>query len=372
LKILQLVPSLDTGGAERSAIEIAEALTRAGHANWIAAKPGAWSDWAASSGAVLLPIACGAKSWRFVGAFFQLRRAITQIRPDIVHTRSRLPSWLYWCVQKSLPRLKRPRWVTTLHGLHSVSRYSAIQHAGELAITVSETAKSFVRLHYGESAAARLHVIARGADTTKFYPAQNTRYWKEAFYREFPQAIGKRILLLAGRGTRLKGHAQAIHLAAQLCAQTESANVVLFLAGVIESKRSAYLDELRQLSAELGVQDQVVFARSRNDLPALYAECAAVLQLSIRPESFGRTVAEALSCGAPVLGYAHGGVGEQLQQCFPEGACPLGDQDALLERAQAILRGEGQIVHAAIPNLAAMQQATLLAYEQLLAGNAKK
>jgi glycosyltransferase involved in cell wall biosynthesis len=367
LKILQLVPRLDTGGAERSAIEIAEALTRAGHPNWIAAKPGAWSDWAASSGAVLLPIACGAKSLSLIGAFFQLRRAITQIRPDIVHTRSRLPSWLFWCVQKSLPRLKRPRWVTTLHGLHSVSRYSAIQHAGELAITVSETAKSFVRLHYGETASTRLRVIARGADTSKFYPAQNTHYWKETFYREFPQAKGKRILLLAGRGTRLKGHTQAIHLTAQLCAQAESANVLLFLAGVIESKRSAYVDELRQLSAELGVQNQVIFARSRSDLPALYAESALVLQLSTRPESFGRTVAEALSCGAAVLGYAHGGVGEQLQQCFPTGASPLGDQDALIARAQAILRGEGHILHEAIPRLEAMQNATLLAYQELLA-----
>ena len=58
-----------------------------------------------------------------------------------------------------------------------------------------------------------------------------------------------------------------------------------------------------------------------------------VLQLSRKPEAFGRTVLEALSLCRPVLGYAHGGVGELLAELYPEGRSPPGDLTRLTERA---------------------------------------
>ena len=44
-----------------------------------------------------------------------------------------------------------------------------------------------------------------------------------------------------------------------------------------------------------------------------------MLQLSRKPEAFGRTVVEALSVGRPVLGWAHGGVGELLRAAAAAG-----------------------------------------------------
>ena len=63
-----------------------------------------------------------------------------------------------------------------------------------------------------------------------------------------------------------------------------------------------------------------------------------VLQLSNKPESFGRTVIEALSLCRPVLGYDHGGVGELLAELYPAGRVPAGDRDRLVERAAELLR----------------------------------
>ena len=60
-----------------------------------------------------------------------------------------------------------------------------------------------------------------------------------------------------------------------------------------------------------------------------------VLSLSSHPESFGRTVAEALSMGVPVIGYNHGGVGELLAGSFPEGRVAAGDEEALLSKVKA-------------------------------------
>jgi glycosyltransferase involved in cell wall biosynthesis len=363
--VLQIVPKLDPGGAERSAIEIAQALVQAGHHAVIVAAPGRWSEWARRVGAELIPMPIGRKHPLALIHIWRLRQLFLTRRIDIVHSRSRLPSWLTWLALKLTPIAYRPRWVTTVHGLHSVGRYSAIQHAGELAIAVSATTRAHVLANYRNMTPEKLLVIPRGADTTMFYPGQNTAAWSLQFSSDFPNARGRKLLLLAGRGTRLKGHEQALELLAELRRQGQ--DVVLFFAGVVETQRLSYVDTLKQKCERLQLSAHVIFSAARDDLPALYAHAALVLQLSNRPESFGRTVAEALLCGAKVLGLDHGGVGEQLRTAFPLGLVPPQDQAALLARALALLESDVQAELSQVPTLVQMQEATLQAYGKLLA-----
>ena len=70
----------------------------------------------------------------------------------------------------------------------------------------------------------------------------------------------------------------------------------------------------------------------RTDVREIMAVSAAVLSVSQQPEAFGRTVNEALSLGVPVAGYAHGGVGEQLESRFPQGSIAPLDQAAMVAR----------------------------------------
>jgi glycosyltransferase involved in cell wall biosynthesis len=93
-----------------------------------------------------------------------------------------------------------------------------------------------------------------------------------------------------------------------------------------------------------------------------------VLQLSTQPEAFGRTAAEALSLGRPVLGFDHGGVGEILARNFAQGLVAPGDEAALLSSAQRLLskaadvpRYDGAALHQA-------QSALLAVYQQLRRG----
>ena len=69
----------------------------------------------------------------------------------------------------------------------------------------------------------------------------------------------------------------------------------------------------------------------------MYASSSIVYSLSSTPESFGRTVAEALSIGTPVIGWNHGGVAEILAAQFPNGAVAFGNVDELFARTSAIL-----------------------------------
>jgi glycosyltransferase involved in cell wall biosynthesis len=125
---------------------------------------------------------------------------------------------------------------------------------------------------------------------------------------------------------------------------------------------------LRALIAERGLQQHVALTPPRPDVRDVYAVSALVLQLSTKPESFGRTVVEALSLCRPVLGYAHGGVGELLAELYPAGRVPLEDRERLVERAAELLRVAPPIGPLQNYRLADMQQATLAVYAELVGG----
>src|SRR5690606_4046364 len=96
-----------------------------------------------------------------------------------------------------------------------------------------------------------------------------------------------------------------------------------------------------------------------------YAASNLVLQLSRKPEAFGRTVLEALSVGRPVLGWDHGGVGELLRELQPSGEVAAFDQLQLVACALEQLQ-QPPAPPATIPyTLSAMQDATLAVYDEL-------
>lgn len=358
--IAQIVPKLDAGGAERSAIEIAQSVQQAGHRALIIAGHGRWSALARQSGAELIALDLSGRNPLLLRHVLTLRRIFIDEKVDLIHSRSRLPSWLVWAARRLMTN--PPRWVCTVHGLHSVSRYSAIQHSAEAVIAVSGCTGDYILKNY-PNAPKNIQVIPRGIELARYQTPANTASWRAEFAIEFPQLAGKRLLLLPGRGTRLKGHAHAIELLAALKAEP---SLALFCPGAKEAHRSAYITELERLATALGVHDRVVFAPARSDLIALFHEAALVLQLSDRPESFGRTVAEALACGAQVLGFEHGGVGEQLRQFFPTGAVALHDMDGLAQTANKLLAAPKASAPTGLFELAEMQRQTLEVYSNLL------
>lgn len=366
LTVMQLLPALESGGVERSTIEIAQALTGAGQRALVVSAGGRLVPDLEQVGAEHIMLAIGRKSPRVLCEVARLRRLIEAQRPDIVHARSRLPGWIAWLALRGLGE-RRPAFVTTVHGLNSVSRYSAILTRGERVICVSETVRRHVLANYPRVDPARLRVIERGIDVSAFHRQHHVAAdWRAAFAAEHPQLTRRPWLVLPGRGTRLKGHEYGIELVARL--RAAGCDVGLLLQGVVEPGRERYLAELRALALRRGVAEQVVFAAPRRDIREVLAESFAVLQLSAKPEAFGRTVAEALALGRPVLGWDHGGVGEQLRRGFPQGAVALGDMDALVARASQWLAESPRVPEIRPFTLEAMQEATLALYREVVDG----
>jgi glycosyltransferase involved in cell wall biosynthesis len=365
LTVVQLIPTLHSGGAERSTLEIARALVQAGHRSVVISCGGRLVEQLQAEGSEHLQLDLGRKSLRTLGRLVALRRLLRKIRPDVLHARSRLPAWLGWWAIKGMT--PRPHFITTVHGLNSPSRYSAILLRGERVIAVSQTVRAYVLSRYPWLEAARVRVIPRGIDAAAFpYGYRADEAWQKAFFAEHPSLAGAPLLTLPARGTRLKGHHDAIELLAGL--KRRGIDARLLLLGVIEPGREAYVAELRELIRLRGVAAQVVLSEPRADIRDIYAVSALVLQLSNKPEAFGRTVIEALSMCRPVLGYADGGVGELLAELYPAGRVPPGDRERLVERAAELLRVAPPIAPLQGYRLGDMQLATLALYEEVTGG----
>jgi glycosyltransferase involved in cell wall biosynthesis len=366
LTVIQLLPALQAGGVERSTLEIGHALYLAGHRSIVVSAGGRLVGRLQAEGSEHVAIDIGRKSPATLRHVFTLRRLFARLEPDIVHARSRLPAWL---ARSALVgrRAPRPHFVTTVHGLNSPGFYSSIMTRGERVVCVSNTVRDHVLRHYPRVPPARLTVIPRGVDPEDFpFGWQPGDAWREAFYAEFPNLRGGMLLTLPGRGTRLKGHRDAVELLAGLRARGMDCR--LFLLGARQPGREDYVAEIERLARERGVEAQVAISAPRKDVRDVLAISALVLQLSHQPEAFGRTVLEALSLCRPVLGYAHGGVGELLAELYPDGRVAPNDMTRLVERAAELLRVAPPIAPLSGYRLVDMQATTLNLYSEIVRG----
>ena len=373
LTVVQLLPALESGGVERSTLEIADALVRAGHRAVVVSAGGRLVRKLLDSGAEHVALDIGRKSLATLRTVRPLRALLAGEGADIVHARSRLPAWVGWRALRGMDAAVRPRLVTTVHGLNSPSRYSAVMIRGERVICVSDTVRDYVLHHYPRTDPGKLRVVPRGIDPAAF-PAAS---WPDRVARAGAAAPHPRLggdgplLLLPGRGTRLKGHADALALLARL--RGDGLDARLWMPGARDPARADYVAELEARAVELGIADAVAITPPTTAIAEAYAASDLVLQLSRKPEAFGRTVIEALSVGRPVLGWAHGGVGELLRELQPGGAVAPFDEVALHARARALLDGPTMAAgaQAALPDrlarysLQAMQEATLAVYDEL-------
>ena len=365
LTVVQMLPALESGGVERGTLEIGRGLVAAGHRSIVISAGGRMVEQLTAEGSEHVAWDVGRKRLTTLRWIPKLRRLLADERVDVVHLRSRLPAWIGYLAWRGMDSESRPRLVTTVHGFYSVSRYSAIMTRGERVIAVSEAIRDYVLQNYPDVDPARIEVIHRGIDPEQFPRGfRPSADWLSSWQAEFPQLDGKRVLTLPGRLTRLKGHADFLELIATL--RREGREVHGLIVGEAQAGKEDYAAQLRDRVVELGLEADVTFAGHRDDMREIYAVSEAVLSLSTQAESFGRTVAEALAIGTPVIGYASGGVGEILRRFYPEGVVGPGGIEALADRARSLLDGAMPQVELPVDwTLARMVASTLELYEKV-------
>lgn len=333
LTIVQLLPELNSGGVEKCTLDMAKAIVAAGHRSIVISNGGSLVEQLVADGSEHFTLAIHQKSLSSLFKISPLRALFKSLKPDIVHARSRMPAWLTWLAIRKLPLAIKPHFVTTVHGLNSVNPYSAIMTYGDAVIAISGTVESFIRTNYPKCPTNKLHLIYEGIDQGDFpYQHQPSDSWTRAWDLAHPELHNKMVFALPGRITRLKGHPVFFRLIAALI--KNGFNIHGLVVGGADIKKQHYLEELKSLTTALGIEQNISFSGQRSDIANVLSQCNVVLSLSTQPETFGRTVLEAIRLGKPVIAWNTGGVGEILSVCFPQGLVSNGDEAALLQTAE--------------------------------------
>lgn len=337
LTVLQMLPALQSGGVERGTLEVANALVQRGHRSLVMSAGGQLVARLTGQGSEHFTWPIDRKSLLTLRKVRPLRRFLKENSVDIVHARSRMPAWVAWRAWRGMRKEQRPRFLTTVHGLYSVNAYSAVMTKGERVIAVSDAARRYLQTSYPRMDKDRIVTIYRGIDPEIFpYGYLPPDSWLERWYNEHPYLIDRYVLTFPGRLTPRKGHEAFVKLVAALIERGHP--VYGLIVGAEDPRHHGFADRLYKLIDECNVRDRITTTGHRMDIRNIYSVSNLVLSLSKKPESFGRTVLEALSLGVQVVGYDHGGVGDLLSSLFPSGRVKPGNLPALIDCCETLIK----------------------------------
>jgi glycosyltransferase involved in cell wall biosynthesis len=380
--VLQVIPDLAAGGAERTTVEIAEALSAAGAEALVASAGGRLEPDLQQAGGELVRFRkMGSKSPIDLALnAMRLEKLIRERNVALVHARSRAPAW-------SALRAARAAgvpFVTTYHGIYSASgklkrAYNSVMARGDAVIANSAYTAGHVRAEFPE-AASRIVTIPRGVDLNAFRRDAVSDERRAAIIRDWRLKPGRPlIILLPGRLTAWKGQRIAIDAAKLLARMPDLPKWQMIFAGDAQG-RDDYAQGLNAAIREADLEDRIALVGHCDDMPAALALADIVLAPSTRAEAFGRVAAEAGAMGVPVIGSDLGGQKEVIRNGETGLLTPPGQAPPLHEALAGLILA-GQEGRRAMGKAAeiwirqrystlSLQSATLSVYQSLLTGTA--
>ncbi|MQT12921.1 glycosyltransferase family 4 protein [Segnochrobactrum spirostomi] len=380
--ILQIVPTLETGGAERTAIDVAAAVVAKGGRALVASQGGRMVPELVAAGGEPIDFPAATKNPLAMIANIGRLAALAKAEGvDLIHARSRAPAWVALGAAR---RLGVP-FVTTYHGAYKErsrfkNLYNSVMARGDVVIANSEWTGRLVAERH-PFAKGRIVAIARGSDLTGLRPESVGPERIAALRAAWALPAGARVVLQVARLTGWKGQRVLIEALARLD-RAGHKDLVAVLAGDAQG-RDDYAAALKAQAAAAGLGDRVLLVGHCSDVPAALRLADVVAVASTEPEAFGRAAVEAQAAGVPLVATDLGAVSETVL-APPEVAedartgwrVPPNDADALAgaiaaalalsAEARAALAARAWTHVASRFSLAQMTDATLHIYDTLL------
>jgi glycosyltransferase involved in cell wall biosynthesis len=305
--VLQIVPSLVAGGAERGTVELAGALVAAGWTSYVASSGGPLAREIERAGAAHLTLPLASKNplvMRRNSA--SLTGLIRRLGIDIVHARSRAPAWSAWSAAAATER----HFVTTFHNAYGAEVrlkrwYNSVMAKGERVIAISQFVAEHAAAVYGVGP-DRLRTIPRGVDLGVFDRHRIAAPRMITLARQWRLPDGVPVVMLPGRLTRWKGGLDFIGAIAALGRR----DICCVLVGA--EQRRGFRREVERAIERQGLGAIFRIVEDCRDMPAAYMLADVVVSASTDPEGFGRVIVEAQAMGRPVVATDHGGARETI------------------------------------------------------------
>ena len=298
MKILHVITSLFTGGAENLITQIVPMMISDGHQVEVALFNGTDTPFKRQlqqAGVKIHSFSNGGSVYNPLN-IFRLRRLMRGF--DIVHTHNTAPQ-LFAAIASVLCSVVL---CTTEHNTSNRRRgwkwyaridrwmYGRYRHV----ICISPATKDNLRQFLGQTPTAT-SMIYNGIDVKRFNEAKATDIGKEEF--------GCRVALMQVAGFRYQKDQDTVIRALTLLPD----DIHLFLVGGGERE-----NELKALASSLGVMQRVHFMGIRPDVPQLL-KAADIIVMSSHWEGFGLAAVEGMAAGRPVIASDIQGLGDVVR-----------------------------------------------------------
>ncbi len=236
--------------------------------------------------------------WDMVDFFGRLLKQLKSIQPDVLH--SYLPdsnivtiflkplfptTKMVWGIRHSNWGTGKniSRWVNLILYLErKLARFADLIIANSYAGQKYHLSKGFP--------AKKTIVIPNGIDVDYFKhdPQAGT-----TVRQEWGVSTNKILIGLIGRLHPMKDHSTFLKAAALLFQERQDVSFVCIGGGLQQD----YAIQLYELTNQLGIAEQVIWARARLDMPEVYNALDIVVSASAYGEGFSNAIGEAMACG---------------------------------------------------------------------------
>ncbi|MBY0427944.1 MAG: glycosyltransferase, partial [Alphaproteobacteria bacterium] len=263
LTIAQIIPSLNAGGAERAAVDIAAATIAAGHRAIVISKGGYYQAELQAKHAKFVKRNADTKNplLIIINAFW-LAAFIKQEGVDIIHARSRAPAWSAYLATL----MTGTPFVTTFHAAYKGNfflkkMYNSVMAKGRRIIAISKFIAGHVQTNYGVPA-SRIAIVPRGIDMSIYDQASISDERKQKLQNLWNNQPDVPVMIMPGRLSPIKGHELVIEA---LAAIKDRPFICVFIGP--DQGRSKYSEMLRKLVHENGLSDKIKWMDG-GDIPA--------------------------------------------------------------------------------------------------------
>ncbi len=289
ITILQVLPSLISGGVERGTVDIAKAIAKEGYVSLVASSGGVMAQQLPLFGVKHIKMPLNSKNP--ITIFLNIRRLVKLIKEnniDIIHARSRAPAWsAYFACKKT-----GCKFITTWHGTYSGTTklkktYNSIMGRGEKVIAVSNFIKNHILSNY-KIAEDKIEVIHRGVEVDKFCVSKVNHERLAQVAAKLCMEHDRPVILLPARFTEWKGHLFLLEALSKI----KDLSFMCFFVGKA-SDHGGYSLKVKEKIKQLDLEKRVFITDNVTDMPALYCLADIVVSASLREEAFGRVAVEA-------------------------------------------------------------------------------
>ncbi len=217
-------------------------------------------------------------------------------------------------------------------GMNGVKQFIAVSN---------QTKSDWVKL--GSIKEEKIEVVYNGTNIEKFYPSKDF----SAIRKKWNILEDVKVVAYVGRLDRMKGLETLIKAFALLVKTGVSARLLLAGRPIVHQdpetgeesleEGEKYLQFLKQLSIDLGIEKYVVFLGHVTNTTSVYQVSDVTVLPSEWPEPFPRSIIESMACGTPVVASRTGGIPENLTGEFQNGLFEPGNERNLADTINRLM-----------------------------------